>query len=53
MSLAVGEYRQLLGEVRVRDEARTGIFVRARLGISMDGVDCELYDRCMALRRRL
>ena len=40
-------------EVRVRDEARTGILVRARLVISIDRVDCELYDRCLALRRRL
>lgn len=52
-ALSVSDYRHVLGEVRVQDGAPNGIALRARLLVAMEGVDVDLYDRCLALRRRL
>lgn len=45
-----GEFRQFLGILQISD-AR--LLLRARLVVVMDGVDCDLYDRCLVLRRNL
>eukprot|EP00171_Calliarthron_tuberculosum_P008259 IDg8259t1 len=45
-----GDFRHFLGLLHMTD-AR--LVLRARLVIDMDGVDCDLYDRCLILRRNL